>query len=302
MIPEFPNFKLLEVTDRVDIQKHTMLYPPYSDFNFTSMWCWNIENEITISLLNNNLIVKFSDYITRKNFYSFLGINLINETIEKLIQFAKKKGEKSELRLIGEAIALQIDTNKFVVKEDPDNFDYILLISSLITYSGNSLRGKRNFVHRFNKLYRAETILLDIFEPDNKKNILERFFIWADQKNLSIDETRNEFTAISRLLDKRLEAQLLGVGVFVDKKLVGFSISEVVDSEYALLHFEKCDFASYVGVYPYVMQKTADVLIRKGCRYLNYEQDLGMPGLRKAKLSYSPFKMLKKQVITQVEK
>jgi len=46
MIPEFPQFKNLELTDKIDVEKFTSKFPPYSDFNFVSMWSWDIKGEM----------------------------------------------------------------------------------------------------------------------------------------------------------------------------------------------------------------------------------------------------------------
>ncbi len=54
MIPEFPNFKKLELSDREEVESVTNKFPPYSDFNFTSMWCWDINEDMRLSKLNGN--------------------------------------------------------------------------------------------------------------------------------------------------------------------------------------------------------------------------------------------------------
>lgn len=64
MISEFPQFKKLELADKKDIEKFTSKFPPYSDFNFVSMWSWDIRGEMRVSQLNGNLVVRFTDYLT----------------------------------------------------------------------------------------------------------------------------------------------------------------------------------------------------------------------------------------------
>ena len=89
MIPKFPNFKKLELTDKKEVEKITFKFPPYSDFNFTNMWSWNLKNEMGLSILNDNLVVKFIDYVNGQPFLSFLGDNLVNETVRELIIFSE---------------------------------------------------------------------------------------------------------------------------------------------------------------------------------------------------------------------
>ena len=85
MIPEFPNFKKIEISDREAVERFTHQYVPYSDFNFTSMWCWSGKNDLELSQLDANLIVKFCDYIHGKEFYSYLGQNNVSKLAESLI-------------------------------------------------------------------------------------------------------------------------------------------------------------------------------------------------------------------------
>jgi hypothetical protein len=71
MIPQFPSFKKLTPDDREEIETITHEHDPYSDFNFSSMWAYNTEEDFEISRINNNIIIRFQDYITNKRFYSF---------------------------------------------------------------------------------------------------------------------------------------------------------------------------------------------------------------------------------------
>ena len=112
MIPEFPQFKKLELSDKKDIEKFTSKFPPYSDFNFVSMWSWDIKGEMRLSVLNNNLVVRFTDYLTGNPFYSFLGDNKVNETAEQLLELSKNEGLKAELKLIPEDSVRSVDKSE----------------------------------------------------------------------------------------------------------------------------------------------------------------------------------------------
>ena len=293
---QFPKFKNLELTDKEFIEFHTREFLPYSDYNFTSLWSWNIKGEIQFCELNGNLIIRFTDYLTREPFYSFLGKYSFEETVNQLLDFIRSQGMKPILRLLPEE-SIKHKQGRFLIQEDPDNFDYILSIPELITYKGRSLRGKRNFVNRFRKFYRSTTSEFDISDKKIQKSIQELFTIWAGQKGLEPREVENEFVALWRLLQTATNRSLVAVGIFVDNQLGGFSINEVVGASYSILHFEKADAVSFTGIYPYIMQETARELAARGCRFLNYEQDIGLPGLRKAKESYHPCQLLKKYTL-----
>lgn len=301
MSPKFPNFKKIELSDRALIESFTENYPPYSDYNFTSLWCWNTKDKTEISEFDGNLVVRFTDYLTGKPFYSFLGPRPYKRTVQKLLQFIEGEGLPPVLRLLPEHCIRRLKRTALKVEEDPDNFDYILAIKELVTYQGRSWRGKRNFVNRFRKQYQSTTSEIDIADSRTRKSIQKLFLRWAEQKKLEAREVENESTALRRLLHAAQSSSFVAIGVFISDRLIGFSVNEVVAQSYAVLHFEKADVNSFVGVYPYVMQETARELAARGCRYLNYEQDLGLPGLRKAKESYHPCHLLKKYILTGQE-
>src|SRR3989344_5608277 len=236
MIPIFPTFKKLTVEDKNEVEKATNSYPPYSDYNFVSLWSYNTKDSIEIALLNDNLVVKF--------------------------------------------------------------FDYILSIPEISTLAGNKYGAKRNFVNRFVKNYLSISVVnLDLNDHKTKNHILELFYLWEKQAKKIRKDTQNELTAIERLLKAADIFSLNSIGIFQENKLIAFSIDEIVQNQYATIHFEKAD-TSFIGIFQYLKMITAQNLQKEGCLYINYEQDLGIEGLRKAKESWNPTSYLKKYIIS----
>lgn len=56
MIPTFPEFKPIEITDKEEVENFTKNYPPYSDFNFISLFCWDVDGKRRLSWLNGNWV------------------------------------------------------------------------------------------------------------------------------------------------------------------------------------------------------------------------------------------------------
>ena len=147
MIPKFPEFKTLEITDREEIITYTSKFLPYSDFNFTSMWSWDIDGKIMVSDLNGNLVVNFSDYVTSEPFYSLIGSSNIEQATQLLIDLSREKKVRTQLKLIPEEVAVVASAaNGLVVEEDRDNFDYIFSTESLATMSGAKLKSETIFL------------------------------------------------------------------------------------------------------------------------------------------------------------
>jgi len=129
LIPQFPDFKLLEYNDRRDVEDLIQKLPAYSDFNFTSLHIWNVRNEMQISRFNENLVVRFSDYITGDPFISFFGIQDVAHIAMTLIAYSEHNHGLSSLKLIPETVAILLPQSDFNIGPDRDAFDYIYPIS-----------------------------------------------------------------------------------------------------------------------------------------------------------------------------
>src|ERR1043165_3627696 len=108
MIPFFPEFKFLEWNDKDNVEKLTKEFPPYSDYNFVSMWSWNTRKKMQVSQLNGNLVLLFYDYVTETPFLSFIGRNDVDDTALKLIDYSIQHYSTGILKLIPKTVAHQL--------------------------------------------------------------------------------------------------------------------------------------------------------------------------------------------------
>ncbi|MEX0616448.1 MAG: phosphatidylglycerol lysyltransferase domain-containing protein [Candidatus Woykebacteria bacterium] len=303
MIPKFPHFKKLELADKAEIEHITRKYPPYSDFNFISMWSWDTKGEIRICELNGNLLVRFTDYVTSEPFYSFIGTNNVNETAYDLVKLAKSEGFRSELKLLPEISVEGIDKDKFIILEDKNNFDYVLLIHPLRLYNTQKTRSRKKSVRQLLERHSCETRIIDLSDSNQRKEIEVVFKKWSkhkDQQLTELEETSNELLAMRRLIDKSKKIKFIPIGIYIDNKLAGFCFSEVLNDGFATSHFWKVNPEISTGLYAYLMQENARILSEKGCEFINIEQDLGLPNLRKWKNSYDLHINLKKYILISV--
>lgn len=302
-IPIFPTFKFIELEDRQEIELFTHQFEPYSDYNFVSLWSYDIKKEIQISKLNDNLIVRFTDYLTGEPQYSFLGTKSLKHTIHTLLEHVKKLKVKPQLKLIPEITILNNPkiSSLFQVEEDRDNFDHIYSTQEMSILSGPRYEKKRYKVNLFKRNYpRVEVSPMQLTDEYVKKHILDVFAIWAKHKNLDSEQTIHEHAAIQNLLNHSDKFDLICLGIWDKNKLIGFSITEIAHHGYSIFHFAKADL-HYKGIFEYLYHKTAQELYKRKCNLLNREQDLGITGLRAAKESWRPIKYLKKYIISHRE-
>lgn len=295
-LPTFPKTKKLEIGDRLHIQNFVKQFPPYSDYNFTSLFSWNTDNAIEISELNGNLVVKFSDYMTSKPFWSFIGQHKLDTTAETILEHSK--GHESHLlKLIPAAVADQLDSRFLKVEEDRDQFDYVISIEDQASMTGEKNHPKRRRIKKLlNSGVEINDIALGKLHDHDIRSDLERVFNkWVKvkvERGVDIRESDNESKALHRLmLNKSLDAELFSITIEGD--MVAFFIGEQLSDDYFMGHFEKAD-PTIEGLYQYLKHTVALNLLARGVKFMNIEQDLGIEGLRNAKIGRHPIHFLKK--------
>ncbi len=300
MIPAFPAFKKLELSDHKEVEKFTKkISPCSSDFNFAGTWSWDVQDSMQISQLHENYIIRFINYVTGEPFYTYLGTNKTNETLSSLLDLSLQEKIEPEVKLILERYTEGIDRNIFTVDEDRDNFDYIYDLEELKNFKGHAFESKRGMIHRFLRKYPEATVkTLSLGDPETQQKIINLYKTWVDSKTQKDEHyaSHEEIVVIERFFLAWNQFETVSTGVFVDHKLVAFSINELTDEEYVMSHVVKADDA-YTGIYAYLMQETAKVLHALGRKYLNFEQDLGIPSLRQAKTLFRPSFFLRKYII-----
>lgn len=293
MIPDYPEFTNLTLEHKDQIQSYTSGFESYSDFNFTSLYCWDTDNSASISLLNGNLVIRIPNYMTGEPVHSILGETNINQSIKTLLNDVDK------LELVPEIVVRNATIGPLLhISEDRDNFDYIYNLDDLVAMPGGQYKQIRNKLSQFKRNY-----------PDHKPAIIEDnihleldlyidlFLEWAKDKNKDAEETEMEKSAITRMVQSTDNLHILGTKLYIQDQFAGFSICEILpDQKRAICHFQKTS-ANFTYADTMMTRYMSEQLIKLGCRQVNWEQDLGIPGLRQLKESYRPEKLLKKFTI-----
>ena len=103
----------------------------------------------------------------------------------------------------------------------------------------------------------------------------------------------NEFNALKNCLALNKGHYLDIFLLYVDNKLVAFTINEVIKEEHVIGHFAKFN-TSYKGVWDFLLLKTNEYYSNSNLRFFNQQQDLGIDLLRKSKEQNSNLTFLKK--------
>lgn len=189
---------------------------------------------------------------------------------------------------------------QYQIEYDRDDADYIYSREKLAALSGKKLHGKRNHIHRFeeaNPDWKYETIT-----DENEEECAKMAMQWC-MKNCMSQEDEIEFEKIdeSKLvvyaIRHRKELGMTGGALRVSGNVIAVTLGERLTDDTFVVHFEKA-FSDIQGAYPMINREFVRHELTK-YQYVNREEDLGLPGLRKAKLSYYPEILLKKGIVTK---
>ena len=294
----FPEFTRLDIKHKDMLRKIVEEFPAYSDFNFVSMFTWDTEGVIALARLNDNLVVRFSDYNDGEDFLSLLGVNDLTGTIDTIFDYCRQSGLPAELKLIGEAVIEALPSSaKYVINEDRDNHDYILSAVNMSDLAQFHPK-KRTKYNRFMREYgeRSECRELDLTSQSVQAEIKQMLTEWQTARGNDNKEVEKEFTAIHRCLEHAVELNMQGYGTYVDNKLVAFTLFELVHGKTAMLHFGKTSTV-HKGSNEHLQHNLAKYLKLLDVEFMNNEQDMGIEGLRQSKEASLPVDFLKKYTI-----
>lgn len=152
-------FNPLSLEDKEYVERITSQMPPYSDFNFFSLWTWNKGEGLLIARIDNGFVIQLKDYLDDSKAYVYMvelssGVEVHKAILEKI--------PNELIKFIPEEYQKILINNGIHLREDMDNFDYIYDINQMIAFGGKHLRSKRNLYNRYNRYY-----------PDSRVNVYE---------------------------------------------------------------------------------------------------------------------------------
>ncbi len=270
-----------------------------SELTFTNLFMWKEHYKIRYGIINHFLcIMSVKDGLNPFCFFPVGDYNRAEE-LKKTIETLKEYFDSEGWELIFSRVTKQQEEIldnigiEYNAIEDRDNADYVYTVKSLSTLSGKKLDGKRNHINKFKKLYSYE---YEEMLPENIqecKNIVEK---WYRQRVKSGDESlSHERIATLELLDNYGILGLKGGLIRVDGKAEAFTVGEQLNKNTAVIHVEKAN-AEIHGLYAVINQQFINNQWLH-LEYVNREQDMGIAGLRKAKLSYNPDHLVEKYTI-----
>ena len=264
------------------------------EYSFVNLYLWGRQK---VAFVEGNLVC-FSQY-NRKSVYLFpVGTGDKRKTLERVMEDAAKRG--IPCRLVGltqDDCALLEGSfpGSFRYHFDRDSFDYVYDIDDLADLKGRKFQRKRNHLNRFKE--QNPGYVLEPIDDENIGQVAELVNKWYDlrlQENPHGDY-HMERAAIEKAMQQRKELGMEGLLLRTADGVVAMTMGSRLNENTFDVHFEKAlDIVD--GAYAAINNGFAKYIREKypQIRFLNREDDMGLEGLRKAKLSYNPHHMVEK--------
>ena len=210
----------------------------------------------------------------------------------------EKAGQPFSLRLVPvhlvEIIREAVPELKW--QDDRPNYDYIYRTQDLIDLKGRDFHGKKNHLNYFKKTYEYEYVELTSAMAEEAMEFIAEFNERKDVPEHEKEMLRFEEEAMRDVL-LNLEAVGYSAGAIrIDGKIEAIAIGGRLGSNMITEHVEKAN-VNYRGLYQAINNEFCKHVASRA-KYINREEDMGIPNLRKAKLSYRPCKLLEKYIGT----
>lgn len=290
MIP----FSKLNLNQKEPLNRYLLKADKQScEYSFANLFLWGRKK-----VAEQDGFLLLESQFDRKNVYIFpVGTGDLKAALDALIHDAQMRGiccclaalTEEECRLVE-----QLYPGKFCFYCDRDSYDYVYAIDDLADLKGRKFQKKRNHLNRFRQEHpEAEILPLDERTRVAAFQLAEQWY--HDHCAADPDHDHHlEHDALHRAFAFYPQLGMEGVVLMEKGKILAFAMGSRLNHDTFDIHFEKA--LDIDGAYAAINQGFASYLREKypDVKWLNREDDMGIAGLRKAKLSYYPHHMVEK--------
>lgn len=266
-----------------------------SDLSPASLWVWRSPYEVSWSIIEGFFCLR-CHHANETYYLPPIGQNCDKFAIvlNSLRINANSSGHPLRFRAVPKELLnlMSIATeHSALITEDRANWDYLYLTQDLIDLKGRKYQHIRNQINKFQNAYHFEYIPMT---PEDLPQVEAVFSSWAGTHSdeLSINDERQAlYEAFSAFQTLKLKGGTIKVG----DETVAFSIGSLLRDDTVQIHFQKAR-PDLNGAYALVSREFI-AHAWEGTTFVNWEDDLGLPGLREAKRRYHPIKMVEKYIV-----
>lgn len=271
------------------------------EYSFVNLYLWGRQKA---TFLYDHLV--FFSQFNRKSVYLFpVGTGDLTPVVEAIIADAKERGIPCRFTGLTHDDCAKLEKlfpGQFRYHIDRDSFDYVYAIEDLAELRGRRFQKKRNHLNRFRADHpNAQLLPITAENTPAVCAMVEQWYDLRQQENPHGDY-HMERAALKKALRHREELGMEGLLLTDGDRLLAMTMGSRLNQDTFDIHFEKALEAND-GTYAAMNQGFAQHLQEKypDLRWLNREDDMGLEGLRKAKMSYNPEQMIEKSWVCLLE-
>jgi len=263
--------------------------------NFTNLYMWRVAYQIEWAEAADALFIRAQWEGERFHLLPFCSLRHFDAALAVLEQYTAAEGYRLRFHGLERCMVDWLEEfrpERFVFQTERDNYDYLYRVRDLIELKGRKFHGKKNHINAFWREYPGAQ-----YKPLEGRTLLEQcremLEEWCRRRDCSGEGILEyEKNAILEVLANFETLGCTGGVIQVDGRVEAFSFGERLNDDTAVIHVEKAN-PDLRGIYAVINQEF--------CRhawqhllYINREEDMGVPGLRQAKESYQPVRLIEK--------
>ncbi len=295
------HFKEIAVTDRIKFDGFIFEQNFITcEFAFANLFCLRKKYGTQICFEDDFMFIRQTTKSNTKAFYYFMpmGKGDLNKAFEKIKEDARENGKEFVLWGVTDPMRNIIDEimpGAFSFETNRDWVEYVYLSDRLINLQGSDLKRRRNILTHFKRKYEGSYQFKPMENEQDLADALEYHQKWFKENYEENEESSfllYENNIIREAFQNWDALALTGALCKLDDEIVGYTYGKQTYSNTLDIFVEKADF-KINGLYQAINRDFADFACN-GAEFINREEDLGIEGLRTAKMSYRPIKLLTK--------
>ncbi len=302
----------IKIEDREKLQEYLYGYRyGTSGLSFSSLYMWRNINNFTWEIIGDYLCIAGISHLELEDgiILPFMEVPLTKtgyyetKKLKETVLYAREKMEEAgypfSMRLIPFHITEELSKafpGELKIVDDRANYDYVYNRQDLIDLKGRSLHKKKNHMNYFLKNYKYEYKHLTSDMADDAMEFIGKFNAKKDIPPHEMELLKMEEIAMRDVFDNIEKAKYIAGAIYIDGKVEALSVGGIINSNTMGVHIEKAN-TDFRGLYQIINMEFCKHMPAH-IKYVNREEDMGLPGLRKSKLSYKPIKLLEKYTAT----
>ena len=265
------------------------------NYSFPVLFCWQHAYDFRYAREGDRLLTRLTSSLGHSYLWP-VGEGDPKSALDAITQDAREEGQPLRLIALTQYHKNWLEANypdRFAFEEARDGFDYLYDIDRLADLPGKKLHAKRNHIHRLDEAYPGwdwtPMTQADIAPCLAMDAAWHQEALTREAAEGGLSTLDDEHRALVLALENREALGLDDIVLRWQEEILGFTLGALLTENVFDVHFERAR-GDIQGAYPAVNRSFAQYIREKypQVRYLDREDDMGLPGLRKAKESYYP--------------